>query len=210
MIACNFIYAGPQQDAEPHLAPFESINSIIRSENNVPYTEISRLLGGAEDSDLCAKGKKHITSTAGLQVYNISAERLLYDLYNQKVGEHPGLSDTKLVHQGYSVLGVSRQDPDDSAYPLRDDYLLMYFDATPAADSGLDDFVKEWADQSKDIWNEGQPGRKPTTYVNYARGDETLESMYGYEPWRLSKLRELKRRYDPMNKCRFYNPIWLD
>ena len=51
------------------------------------------------------------------------------------------------------------------------------------------------------------PGREFTAYVNYAAGDESLEARYGYEPWRLEKLRGLKAKYDPESKFMFYNPI---
>lgn len=57
------------------------------------------------------------------------------------------------------------------------------------------------------MWNAGAPGLPPLNYVNYAFGDESLESIYGYEPWRLDKLRALKRKYDPKNQFRYYNPI---
>jgi hypothetical protein len=67
--------------------------------------------------------------------------------------------------------------------------------------------AKQWVNEVRDLWNAGQPGRKPSTYVNYASGGEPLESMYGYEPWRLQRLRALKAKYDPHNRFRFYNPI---
>lgn len=74
-------------------------------------------------------------------------------------------------------------------------------DLLPAAET--------WVGEVRDIWNNGQPGRPPKTYVNYAAGHdyETLESIYGYEPWRLDRLRSLKAVYDPENRFRFYSPI---
>lgn len=45
------------------------------------------------------------------------------------------------------------------------------------------------------------------SYVNYAHGDESLESLYGFEPWRLDRLRTLKKQYDPDGKFSFYAPI---
>ncbi len=53
----------------------------------------------------------------------------------------------------------------------------------------------------------GQPGRQLNAYVNYAFGDETQEMVYGYEPWRLERLRGLKKKYDPKGKFNFYEPI---
>lgn len=94
-------------------------------EGNVPFTSISDILISGLESDLCAPSKVHITGTAGLQVYNVTVQRQLYDLYNKKVAKEPLLSGTKLVHEGYAVEGVLRGKPEDSAFPLRDDNLLM-------------------------------------------------------------------------------------
>lgn len=48
-------------------------------------------------------------------------------------------------------------------------------------------------------------------YVNYGNTTSTLrdppEALYGYEPWRLEKLRALKRLYDPDNVFRWYQPL---
>ncbi len=87
--------------------------------------------------------------------------------------------------------------------------LSRLFDAGINADSPLQDFVKDWARETRDMWNAGQAKRQPTTYMPYAVGYESLESMYGYEPWRLARLRALKAKYDPNNRFRYYNPITL-
>jgi hypothetical protein len=34
-------------------------------------------------------------------------------------------------------------------------------------------------------------------YINYAHGDESLQEVYEYEPWRVSRLKALKGKYDP-------------
>lgn len=45
------------------------------------------------------------------------------------------------------------------------------------------------------------------TYVNYAHGGETLEEIYGKEPWRIEKLKSLKQEYDPRNLFKYYAPL---
>jgi len=54
---------------------------------------------------------------------------------------------------------------------------------------------------------EGSGSSKLQAYVNYAYGDESIESWYGYEPWRLERLRRLKKEFDPIGKFSFYAPI---
>lgn len=61
--------------------------------------------------------------------------------------------------------------------------------------------------QGRAILHAGAPAYPLNTYVNYASSDETLEEKYGYEPWRLARLRALKAKYDPQGRFNFYNPI---
>jgi FAD/FMN-containing dehydrogenase len=44
--------------------------------------------------------------------------------------------------------------------------------------------------------------------VNYATGDETLKQVYGYDEWRLEKLRALKAKWDPEGRFNHYHPIY--
>lgn len=74
-------------------------------------------------------------------------------------------------------------------------------------DSSLDNRAIAIGKQISRYWAEGQPGQEEHIYVNYAFGDEPLEQVYGYEPWRLDRLRATKARYDPNNIFRYYNPL---
>lgn len=48
-------------------------------------------------------------------------------------------------------------------------------------------------------------------YVNYGsvfdKENNTHEAFYGYEDWRLEKLKKLKLQYDPENYWRWYQPL---
>lgn len=77
------------------------------------------------DDPLCASGNSHIISTAGLQVYNITAQRQIFEMFNERVRYSPELSLARVVMEGYSVDAVRDADPSLSSFPLRDDYLLM-------------------------------------------------------------------------------------
>jgi hypothetical protein len=47
---------------------------------------------------------------------------------------------------------------------------------------------------------------KRHTYVNYAMGEETKQQIYGYD-WRVEKLANLKREWDPENRFGYFNPV---
>lgn len=83
--------------------------------------------------------------------------------------------------------------------------MINSFFAVPTPPS-LMNVTRTWADETLAFWRAGQPGRRPATYVNYAVGNEPLESIYGYDG-QLNKLKALKSKYDPLNKFRWYNPI---
>ena len=74
-------------------------------------------------------------------------------------------------------------------------------------DANLDRPAIKAGNDMREILREGSGSSQLHAYVNYAHGDETLEQMYGYEPWRVARLRALKKQYDPTGKFNFYAPI---
>lgn len=119
-----FVFNGPKLTALPHFKPFDALGPVSYVDGNVPYSKINEALGGGVDGPLCVANQTHIGGTAGLQTYNVTAERQIYDLYNAKVAQHPELGTTRVLHEGYAVKGVRAIDAADSAFPHRDDYLL--------------------------------------------------------------------------------------
>ncbi|RYC63464.1 hypothetical protein CHU98_g2746 [Xylaria longipes] len=196
----SFIYAGSPEDAQVLLA-------ILTEDGNVPYPKIPDVSGMGEDSWLCERGLVHMHYSAGLQVWNVTSQRRIYELFNKNILEQPVFNRAAVIMEDYSHDGVIAIDPATSSYPWRDRSLLSFITVTYSPNSTLDEFAKGWARQTRDIWNEGQPSLQPSTYVNYAHGDESIESMYGYEPWRLDKLSSLKATYDPAGHFSHYNPI---
>lgn len=77
----------------------------------------------------------------------------------------------------------------------------------PGSDPALDAIGNTYGLQARALFHAGAPGYPLNTYVNYASSDETPEQNYGYEPWRLARLRALKAEYDPLGRFNFYNPV---
>ena len=109
--------------------------------------------------------------------------------------------------EGYAVQGMKAVDPASSAYAHRDDNILVSLTAFYPPGAENDGKVAQYGRRARQLWIEGEKGREFTAYTNYAYGDESLESIYGYEPWRLQRLRALKKKWDPKGKFNFYNPI---
>ena len=177
------------------------------------------------DQPLCAKGFEHVHSTTYLDVWNVTSQRQIYDLFQQKITQQPLVAGSIIMLEDYSTIGVKAVDPKTSAFPWRERNLMtfvspvlpvrfqadIFFISSVHAvnfppNSSLDAFAAEWAKETLDLFNKGS-GIPPSTYVNYAAGNEPIEQMYGTEPWRLQKLRSLKAQYDPSGRFNYYNPI---
>ncbi|KAL6231792.1 hypothetical protein BDW75DRAFT_233317 [Aspergillus navahoensis] len=211
LIWWSFAYRGSAAEAAPLLAPFDAIPALSEESGDLPYPEIAATQGLDMESIVCQHGNRIISATAGLQVYNVTSERRIYESFRRRIGNNPALARGGVIeHDGYSTAGVDEHDPDVSAYPFRSDKHLMLINIALApnnTNSELERETWEWAGEVRDLWNEGQPGREVHAYVNYANGFESVEEKYGHEAWRLEKLRALKERYDPDNRFRYYNPI---
>ncbi|VZI03638.1 unnamed protein product [Fusarium fujikuroi] len=208
----TFAYAGPASEAERLLRPFNAIDAIKDEMGDVPYPEISV----RQNTDLsnCISAPFSLASVM-LQTWNITTERALYNHFMRNVALYPDLAVTaRLYYEGYAHRGVQAVDSASTAYPHRDEYhIAMRFFATVVPEgSNLLGPAEKWAREARDMWYAGAPTRKPATYVNYASGNkyESLQSIYGYESWRLARLRKLKAKYDPHNRFRFYVPILSD
>ncbi|PTB63072.1 FAD-binding domain-containing protein [Trichoderma citrinoviride] len=207
VIIWSFAYDGPAADAEKLLTPFNAISAISSTKGDVSYPELLVAQQTDINSASCSS-QPYVGSTAWLQTYNVSSQREIYNLFNKKIAENPGLAPgARVFFEGYSTKATQAIDPNTSSYPHRDEYLLVFF--AVAAPPQLEGFARTWADKTVGIWYASQPGRRRATYVNYAVGNEPLESIYGYDG-QLSRLRTLKSKYDPRNKFRWYNPIATD
>lgn len=173
----------------------------------MPYPQIADVTMTGASSGLCVPGLVHNHATAYLKTWNATAQRQIYDLYREKVNSDALWSNSSVVMEDYSHEGVAAVDPASSAYPWREFSLLSYINVNYAYNPSLDAKAQAWAEQTRALWNAGQPGERVATYVNYARGQESRASMYGYDAWRLQKLRALKARYDPKNRFGYYNAL---
>ena len=105
------------------------------------------------------------------------------------------------------MQGVQDVPGESTAFPERYNNLLMapfivHEPDGPSADAE----ATQYGSRMRDAIVEAN-GSPLNAYVNYAYGDESPKALYGYEEWRLEKLRMLKRAWDPKGAYDFYNPI---
>lgn len=224
MIILILEYAGTQAQAKPLVAPFLSLNPIVATNETVPYTEAAHAGGTGINDSVCQGGNSWKLFPVGLQVYNATSNRAIYNLLSKMIARNPSLNGSVVQFEGYSVQGVKAVDPASTAYAHREDNLLVYvirprvplamkltlsssYTSIYPANHTLDAVAIAYGRPARALLHAGTPGYPLNTYVNYASSDETPEEKYGYEPWRLARLRALKAKYDPQGRFNFYNPV---
>lgn len=93
---------------------------------DVDYADLLVAQGTDSNSASCQPGP-FVGSSAWLQTYNVTSQRQIYDLFNEKIAQNPGLAaGARVFLEGYSTLATQAIDPSTSAYPHRDEYILVY------------------------------------------------------------------------------------
>ncbi|KAL9577457.1 MAG: hypothetical protein Q9212_006351 [Teloschistes hypoglaucus] len=207
VIVFTIYYVGTKAEASPYTKPFFDLGPVFHNDSSVPYPILASATGLGDEDFSCAHGLNRIQYPVGLLNYNVSNTRAVYNKFKQQTAAVPAFNLSTVVFEGYSLEGVKAVPSQSTAYPHREDNILASILAVYAPNSSLDSIAVTWARQMRDLMHAGQPGRKLNVYVNYAFGDETQEQVYGYEPWRLQRLRALKKKYDPQGRFNFYEPI---
>jgi hypothetical protein len=159
-----------------------------------------------------------------LKSYDVPALRRVYDAFSNIMQDVPALNNSFFLLEGYPVHAVQAVPAHSTAYPHRSDTLLLLVslhsliklllicpNSSPVIyyqpNSSLDALAIGFGKSARDMLKSASGSSELHSYVNYAHGDESLKSLYGYEPWRLEKLRALKKEYDPHGRFSFYAPI---
>lgn len=126
MIVFIVEYAGTKVQAEPLYAPFLTLNPVVATNVTVPYTGVAHASGSGVEDPVCAKGLSWKLFPVGLQVYNITTNRAIYNIYSKMVRENPEFNNSVVQFEGYSMQAVKAVDPASTAYAHRADNLLLY------------------------------------------------------------------------------------
>ncbi|CAG8960403.1 hypothetical protein HYFRA_00008120 [Hymenoscyphus fraxineus] len=210
VISWQFSFRGSESEAAEHFKVFDAIPAVSVESGNLPYPSLAHAQATGLDDPACTSSTLRLITTAGLRVFNLTTEQQIFDSFTKRIAKQPSLATGPfIIHEGYSTEGSKAIKSDDSAYPFRDNIHLTQFQGNLPANATKheQDQMLKWAREVQDLWNAGQPNRKPDAYVNYASGFETVQDWYGHESWRVAKLRRVKAQYDPSNRFRFYNPV---
>ena len=176
---------------------------------NTKLPGVAALTGFANESPSCQHGTTYLAFPVGTVDNPVSGYRQAYEI---QASLPTSLNNSWTVIESYSMKGVQAVDWDSTAFPERQNNLLIspFIMYKPTGDEkddrALDNEAAKYGKRMRDAIADAA-GQKLNAYVNYAVGDERLEEIYGHESWRLEKLMRLKREYDPEGRFGSYNPI---
>ncbi|KAI1777235.1 hypothetical protein F4818DRAFT_341465 [Hypoxylon cercidicola] len=202
------IYDGPIWEAREYAKPLHDIDAIMVNAGDATTSELASLSFQSEDAPGCAKGLTSLRYPIGLKSYNTATVRKVYDEIDATFREVPELAASVFLLEGYSNQGVQAVDASSTAFPHRDDKILVtsYLQYQPNAT--IDPIAQAFGKKLRSHLLQGSDDPAHLrAYVNYAHGDESPQEVYGWEEWRLEKLKKLKMQWDPENRMRYYVPF---
>ncbi|KAK0644472.1 hypothetical protein B0T16DRAFT_378543 [Cercophora newfieldiana] len=187
------------------LGPLENSTTLVTD-----YMGLIKEMGYDAPAGGCGLPTGSFGSVFGVGVTNHvpSAMRKLYDLFDELTTSVPELGGSYIFIEGYGTEAVQSVPEASTAWAHRHirawpNVVLAY--RAEEINPTLEKTVAEWGEKLRAAMLEGQ--EKQESYVNYAVKQESLKALYGYDAWRLEKLRRLKKAVDPKSRFGFFAPV---
>jgi hypothetical protein len=197
------IYQGAATIPAQYTGPLVALSPISTDSGVTDLAGVSKYTGADRNGPSCTKSYTRSLVPVSADTYDKPSLRKVINIMKTFPSE---FRSSAVLLESYSTNRVGQIPSDSTAYPDRDGQLLFSPFMTYEKNVSLDAAAWGFAGQIRDMLIEGT-GKAYEAYINYARGDETTEELYGYEEWRLEKLRGLKKEYDPFGKFNFFAPI---
>jgi fumiquinazoline A oxidase len=161
------------------------------------WPELPYKSAGGSIAAACARGKKQNTYTLNLRTFDVATVRKVYSDFGNFVKVNQQAASSLLLFEIFPAKGVDAMAANSAAYPNRGKENILAIIEMIYDDDASANVADDWAKAQRSEF-EGVSGYdKLYVYQNYAHGDEPIEAIYGYEAWRLRKLKAVKKAYDP-------------
>ncbi|KAF2199742.1 FAD-binding domain-containing protein [Delitschia confertaspora ATCC 74209] len=210
VITMYLIQEGVTTVSPKYTQPFHSLGPLAVSLQSGTYRDLAAWTSIALSSPPCQEfGFNNPRFPIYTKSYNITAQRKAYDLYASAIsGTDSPYYNSIFMFEDYATGAVRARDTSATAFGFRQDLILAAPLIVYASTDATQDYaVKELGNRLREIIREGTGSQELHSYVNYAYGNEGPRSWYGYEDWRMNRLRALKRKYDTKGKFSFYGPV---
>ena len=124
MILVNIIHEGTLDDEKPYGAPFHAMGPVNVVANVTDLPGLATALQLNLGSGVCLHGSSQRVFPVDLNVYNVTAQRRVYDYFAAFTAQ-PEFNRSGFLWEGYSVAGVKAVPAASTAVPDRDANLLV-------------------------------------------------------------------------------------
>lgn len=211
IIDLQLIYHESSEAADTYISAFREIEHIDEKiDSSLAWKDVFSAGLLSMDDPLCDPNTNVYAFPNSVETWDNTAMRQGFELF----AELAKLDDGKFAGgTAFSIQSSGRQGPlaypaDFNAMPYeeRDYHILMAIGVRWEGDDEQDTIkAGEYGLAMRDATRSNVT--KPHAYVNYAAGIESLEEIYGWDSKRQTKLKALKRKWDPKNRFGFYLPI---
>ncbi|KAL4993940.1 hypothetical protein BDV10DRAFT_197933 [Aspergillus recurvatus] len=182
-------------EIEPELInPFRELSQAPPLAKTVGlYTDIPTWINTAVNSRGCAAEANKVRFPISFPRYNPHAQKEMFDAFAKGTAGGSPFNTSMILLEQYSSQGVEAHPANASAYPHRfDDLLISPVIAYLSDTDEEEEAAVEFGDVLRDILQKASDNPNELhAYVNYASGEEGPQAWYGYEPWRLEKLKKV-------------------
>ncbi|KAF5555327.1 fad binding domain-containing protein [Fusarium napiforme] len=213
----NLVWSGHEYEAHQWISRFEDLKPILNSGRTtttwaelpwVTYKGQNKVLSKPEVWSLAPN---KMMGAVCVEKFPLKTTRDFFQSVKEMNEEWAGKGFFGAMFECLPHQKVRELADETTAFPWRwgSNHFIMFM-ATPLKLEDRDVFEAH-IDRWKKRFIETSGYGRLQQYVNYGNTTSTMqdppEALYGYEPWRLEKLRRLKRIYDPENVFRWYQPL---
>jgi fumiquinazoline A oxidase len=205
LVMVSMAYAGPEDEGKKISAKFANHPACVNLDESVlnweQLTHIPAIAGN------CVKGFRRSFFSYTAKHLHIATYEHAFKDYVQFISANPDAWRTIMFAEMLGQKAALAVDPASTAYGIREHAKIHVLGMAIYTDKKLDGAVNDWGLGMRQQLSAVSGYDKLHVYQNYAKGDEAPEAVYGYEAWRIEKLKEVKRKYDPHNHFKGFCPI---
>ncbi|KAL4968647.1 FAD-binding oxidoreductase [Aspergillus stella-maris] len=205
-IAVTAVYQGSQSEALSLLAPILDLGPKVRNVTESTWNRLSGIATFGSDDVICEPGNELDVHAVNIRRRDAESFIRVFEMMDRFYADVPDGRGSGIAIEGWGNAAVLAVPDDETAYPWRDTEVYVMAQMTWTNGNNTAQALSSAMGQQVRRTLAAASGYDDlAVYVNYARGDETLEQRYGER--KLPRLAELKRRYDPSNVFRYHHAL---
>ncbi|RYP45207.1 hypothetical protein DL768_008400 [Monosporascus sp. mg162] len=205
-VGANWVYLGPEDEGREALAPILALEPSRSEISVVKWNRLVATAGGGVEQQTCQDNVIRDLYSMNLKNYSASTYEAAFAKMADFFDKYPEGRSSILQFEFFPNQAMAAVPSGETAWPWRD--ATGYINPNmiwAQADSTTAEAAMRLGHELREDLRATSGYPEPAVFVNYARGDETLEQIYGKE--NLHRLASLKKKWDPNNFFSFNHAL---